>query len=166
MFHGLASFVPLSGAAGDARLPVSAIARHDEQDSKAAPGRVALRSGDAPVSTLEDERVNRSKVSVEKAEKPDAPAATGLVSRVRNRLFPARAAAVALVPAEAKKRGIGFQASIAELLLINRLKALGRRDQSAEVMERASHIVFVTCQNWFTEPEAKAKSQQPHKVRL
>ncbi|RYX96655.1 MAG: hypothetical protein EOO28_07045 [Comamonadaceae bacterium] len=95
---------------------------------------------------------------------PPKSSGPGLVSRVRNRLFPAK------TPrhpdsVETPKHGIGFQASIAELLLINRLKALGRRDQSAEMMERASHIVFVTCQNWFTEPEAKAKAL-PHKTRL
>ena len=105
--------------------------------------------------------------SLKQAKQPRdlPPASPSLVSRVRNRLFPAKAAPVSDLVAEGQKRGIGFQASIAELLLINRLKALGRRDQSAEIMERASHIVFVTCQNWFTEPEAKAKSL-PHKARL
>ncbi|RYG07222.1 MAG: hypothetical protein EON92_18775 [Burkholderiales bacterium] len=114
-------------------------------------------------------------------KKPDhqqarpAPAATpGLVSRVRSRLFPAKAVAreEALAP-EGQKRGIGFQASIAELLLVNRLKALGRRHHAveAEIMERASHVVFVTCQNWFTEPEAQALQARqtrtsPHRTRL
>ncbi|MDO9403695.1 MAG: hypothetical protein Q7T87_06675 [Polaromonas sp.] len=106
--------------------------------------------------------------------KPASPKAAGpgLVSRVRSRLFPARSAPDDHA-AEAQKRGVGFQASIAELLLINRLKALGRRNHGveAEIMERASHVVFVTCQNWFTEPEALAREARqtrtsPHRTRL
>lgn len=78
---------------------------------------------------------------------------TGLVARVKQRLFSpaapgASAAAAALVPATVKGR-MTFQASIAELLLVNRLKARSQKDQAARMLERASAIIFVTCKSWF-----------------
>ena len=57
------------------------------------------------------------------------------------------------VPAKPARRQIGFQASIAEFLLINRLRARQPSELSADVLERAANIVFVTCQDWFAPPE-------------
>lgn len=48
-------------------------------------------------------------------------------------------------------KGTSFNASIAELLLVNRLKArVHPGTQATDILERASHIVFVTCKNWFS----------------
>lgn len=99
-----------------------------------------------------------------------APAPAGLVSRVKRRLFPAstRAPATSTALVTAPRKGITFQASIAEFLLVNRLRARGRRDQASEMLERASHIVFVTCKNWFTEPSVTRSNQRTsvHETRL
>ncbi len=53
-------------------------------------------------------------------------------------------------------RDLGFQAGLAEFVLLNRLKARNQRDESAEIMARAERIVFVTCKNWFAEPDRDA----------
>lgn len=98
------------------------------------------------------------------------PAPQGLVSRVKRRLFPAStrspSASTALIAAP--RKGITFQASIAEFLLVNRLRARSRRDQASEMLERASHIVFVTCKNWFAEPSVTRSNQRTsiHETRL
>ena len=55
------------------------------------------------------------------------------------------------VSASLSGRGIGFQARLAEFVLLNRLKARNQRDESAEILARAERIVFVTCKNWFAE---------------
>lgn len=101
------------------------------------------------------------------------PARAGLVARVKQRLFPPSAAprvggaphttASEHLPAVVKKNKVSFQASIAELLLVNRLKARLQRDHSASMMERASQIIFVTCKSWFSSTD-----QQPtrHETRL
>ena len=94
----------------------------------------------------------------------------GVVSRFRQRLFhpwssgdkipaPRPAAVGAAVP----KKQINLQASIAEFLLVNRLRARRKSEPSPEVMERAARIVFITCQNWFAEP---AKDPVSHRTRL
>lgn len=96
------------------------------------------------------------------------------VSRLRQRLFQpwsqagreaaARAAGTgSLAPVPIPKKSIGFQASIAEFLLVNRLRARRRSEKSPDVLERAARIVFVTCQNWFAEPE---RDNVRHRTRL
>lgn len=87
-----------------------------------------------------------------------SPVATGLVARVRQRLFPAVAATgLAVIKAAPSPRVISLNASIAEFLLVNRLKARSqRRVQAAEMLERAAHIVFVTCRNWFSAGDGKS----------
>jgi hypothetical protein len=76
----------------------------------------------------------------------------GLVARLRQRLFPGTAAGTLPGP-PSKSSSFApdkIKAGIAELLLINRLRARStRRTQARDVMERAAHIVFVTCKNWF-----------------
>lgn len=96
--------------------------------------------------------------------KPAEPA--GLVSRFRQRLFtprPAGSANVAVsrevaVIETASRRSITLKAGLAELLLITRLKARskpGGSVKATDILERATHIVFVTCKNWFTEADGK-----------
>ncbi len=78
----------------------------------------------------------------------------GLVARVRQRLFPATSPTLPKVPDKLK-------AGIAELLLVNRLKARSaRKAQATEMMERASHIVFVTCKNWFSSADANGPGRR------
>ncbi|MDO8375007.1 MAG: hypothetical protein Q7T39_24005 [Polaromonas sp.] len=47
------------------------------------------------------------------------------------------------------RRGDGQRASMAQLLLVARLRARNRRDLAADSLERAAHVIFVTCKNWF-----------------
>lgn len=74
-----------------------------------------------------------------------------VVDRVRN-LFPRRAEAPAK-PARSQ-RDLNFKASIAEMLLIVRLRARGRSNESREVLERGARVVDVTCKNWFAMEES------------
>jgi hypothetical protein len=96
--------------------------------------------------------------SREGIEAPRAAAPGGLVARFRQRLFPAVSPdrdADHRLPLPAKQR-ISFNAGIAEFLLINRLRARSaRKAQAAEMLERATRIVFVTCRNWFSTPDGK-----------
>lgn len=96
--------------------------------------------------------------------KPAEPA--GLVSRVRQRLFPARPARSVNIAVSKEvcvidtpsRRSITFRAGLAELLLITRLKARSKpvgSIKTTDILERATHIVFVTCKNWFTEADGK-----------
>ena len=43
----------------------------------------------------------------------------------------------------------GQRASIAQLLLLARLRVRIRRDLAVDLLERAAHVIFVTCKNWF-----------------
>lgn len=47
------------------------------------------------------------------------------------------------------RRVDGQRASIAQLLLVARLRARTRRDLAVDSLERAAHVMFVTCKNWF-----------------
>lgn len=53
------------------------------------------------------------------------------------------------LPALVAQRPVGFPASIAEFLLVFRLRARRRSALSADILERAVRVVFVTCQHWF-----------------
>jgi len=72
----------------------------------------------------------------------------------------------ASLPAIAPSRPLGFPASIAEFLLVFRLKA--RRPQarasvsssSREILERALRVVLVTCKNWFIHADAPPRSRK------
>ncbi len=76
----------------------------------------------------------------------DERAGPGVLARLRQRLLPRR---------------ITFTPGIAQLLLINRLKAHDLRKMlDADVLERAARIVFVTCKNWFSSPAGKIPSQR------
>ena len=68
------------------------------------------------------------------------------------------------------KREVGQRASIAQLLLLARLRARNRRDLAVDSLERAAQVMLVTCKNWFSaardkeaspSPEGQAKPQTP-----
>ncbi|WP_141397473.1 hypothetical protein [Polaromonas sp. AER18D-145] len=42
-----------------------------------------------------------------------------------------------------------LRASLAQLLLVARLRARTRRDLAVDLLERAAHVIFVTCKSWF-----------------
>ena len=77
----------------------------------------------------------------------------GLVARLGRRLLDARA--VKALPASARKMSLRLQASIAESLLISRLRARTQRTQrtqpsaSPDVLARGARMVHVTCNSWF-----------------
>jgi hypothetical protein len=78
----------------------------------------------------------------------------GLVERFRQRLFPGTSPSLPKTPDKLK-------AGIAELLLVNRLRARStRKAQATEMLERASHIVFVTCKNWFSPADSKTPGRR------
>jgi hypothetical protein len=109
-------------------------------------------------------------MAMQEANRIPAPPAS-MASRFRQRLFhpwsgpraPAPSSSPSQLPAPVAKRKITFQASIAEFLLVNRLRARRRAQPSADVMERAARIVFVTCQNWFAKP---GRGGPDHRSRL
>lgn len=91
---------------------------------------------------------------------------TTMASRFRQRLFQPWSGSQALVvpkPEPAAQKKMSFQASIAEFLLVNRLRARRRAGPSADVLERAARIVFVTCKNWFAKPP---RSEPDHRFHL
>lgn len=85
------------------------------------------------------------------AAPPDMAASPsrGLVARLGRRLLDARA--VKALPASARKMSLRLQASIAESLLVSRLRARTQRQNapSADVLERGARMVLVTCNSWF-----------------
>jgi hypothetical protein len=42
------------------------------------------------------------------------------------------------------------RAPIAQLLLVARLRARNRRDLARDLLERAAHVLWVTCKSWFS----------------
>ncbi len=42
------------------------------------------------------------------------------------------------------------RASIAQLLLVARLRARNRRDLAVDSLERAAQVILVTCKSWFS----------------
>ena len=109
-----------------------------------------------------------------KPAKPDATRAlagsgappASMASRFRQRLFQPwagpRAPTAAQLPAPITQKKMTFQASIAELLLVTRLRARKRAEPSADVLERASRIVFVTCKNGFATPQRGGPDHRTH----
>ena len=84
-----------------------------------------------------------------------------MVTRLRQRLFPARAVVIpemnpTTVAAPPTSRNLRFHAGIAEFLLITRLRARSQPKLSADIRERASQVIFVTCRNWFVAPDDQA----------
>ena len=97
------------------------------------------------------------------------PPATA-VSRLKDRIFqgwssreePADPAASHPVPAIAPQRQIGFPSRIAEFLLVFRLRARRRSALSADILERAVRVVFVTCKNWFSGTDSHTPRSRRH----
>lgn len=50
------------------------------------------------------------------------------------------------------------RASVAQLLLVARLRALNRRDLAMDTLERAAHVIWVTCKSWFSSGQPPASS--------
>jgi len=103
--------------------------------------------------------------ATQKTGAAQAPPAS-MASRFRQRLFQPwsgpRAPAATHLPAPVAQKKMSFQASIAEFLLVNRLRARKRAEPSADVLERASRIVFVTCKNWFATPQRGGPDHRTH----
>lgn len=59
------------------------------------------------------------------------------------------------------KREVGQWASIAQLLLLARLRARNRRDLAMDSLERAAQVMLVTCKNWFSAARDKEASASP-----
>ena len=85
----------------------------------------------------------------------------GLMAKFRQKLFASRALPNSTELLIQPKREISLSRT-AELLLISRLKARSPRNQTSGMLERAAHIVFVTCQNWFSTA-APQKTPQRHR---
>lgn len=58
-------------------------------------------------------------------------------------------------PHEVARRDEVKRASIAELLLVARLRARNRRDLAVDTLERAAQVLWVTCKNWFSRGSRK-----------
>lgn len=61
-------------------------------------------------------------------------------------------------------RDTGQRASIAQILLLARLRARNRRDLAVDSLERAAQVIFVTCRHWFSakpDPQDPLDSQAP-----
>ena len=54
------------------------------------------------------------------------------------------------------RRELVQQASIAQLLLLTRLRARNRHDLSIDLLERAAEVISVTCHNWFSSARRQA----------
>lgn len=65
------------------------------------------------------------------------------------------------IKAVAPPRDIGQRASIAQILLLARLRARNRRDLAVDSLERAAHVIFVTCKHWFSADPEPADTQAP-----
>lgn len=60
---------------------------------------------------------------------------------------------------EIARRDEVHRASIAELLLVARLRARNRRDLAVDTLERAAQVLWVTCKNWFSRSGRKPSDQ-------
>ena len=102
-------------------------------------------------------------------EPTDSKPASTAVSRLKDRIFQGwsskeepREAASHPVPAIAPQRQVGFPARIAEFLLVFRLRARRRSALSADILERAVRVVFVTCKHWFGGTDSPAPRPRRH----
>jgi hypothetical protein len=53
-----------------------------------------------------------------------------------------------------RPRLLGLQSGLAELMLLNRLRARTRRDLAPDTLERAAAVIEVTARQWFGEARA------------
>ncbi|MDP2817420.1 MAG: hypothetical protein Q8O29_03900 [Polaromonas sp.] len=59
-------------------------------------------------------------------------------------------------PGTALSRASAQRASVAQLLLVARLKARNRRDLAVDTLERGAHVMWVTCKSWFSSGSPSA----------
>ena len=71
---------------------------------------------------------------------------------------------MASLPVPAARRAVGFPSRVAEFLLLLRLRLRRRSALCAVMLERAFHLVVVTCKNWFVTDarDAKNRHRRPH----
>lgn len=53
------------------------------------------------------------------------------------------------------------RARMAQVLLVARLKARTRRDLAVDSLERAAHVIFVTCKSWLSAPFSRTSITPP-----
>ena len=63
-----------------------------------------------------------------------------------------------LRPAAGGRRLFGQQSGLAELMLVNRLRARTRRDLAPDTLERAADVIALTARHWFGEAVAGAQA--------
>jgi hypothetical protein len=97
---------------------------------------------------------------------PITPPPGTAVSRLKDRLLHpwsrAKDDAAPNLPIVAPSRPVGFPASIAEFLLVFRLRVRRRSMLSADMLERALHVVLVTCKNWFAASDSHQSRSRKH----
>jgi hypothetical protein len=59
-------------------------------------------------------------------------------------------------PDTAVSRDSAQRASVAQALLVARLKARNRRDLAMDTLERGAHVMWVTCKSWFSSGQPPA----------
>jgi len=91
------------------------------------------------------------------------------VSRLKDRIFQSwssreepRESESHPVPAIAPQRQVGFPSRIAEFLLVFRLRARRRSSLSADILQHAVRVVFVTCKNWFAGTDSPTPRPRRH----
>lgn len=102
-------------------------------------------------------------------EPADSKPSASAVSRLKDRLFQGwssreepRESESHPAPAIAPQRQVGFPSRIAEFLLVFRLRARRRSALSADILERAVRVVFVTCKNWFGGADSPTPRPRRH----
>ena len=91
------------------------------------------------------------------------------VSRLKDRIFQGwssreecRESESHPVPAIVPQRQVGFPSRIAEFLLVFRLRARRRSALSADILQHAVRVVFVTCKNWFAGTDSPTPRPRRH----
>ena len=102
-------------------------------------------------------------------EPTDSKPPATVVSRLKDRLFQGwssreepHESETHPVPAIAPQRQVGFPSRIAEFLLVFRLRARRGSALSADILERAVRVVFVTCKNWFSGTDSPSPRPRRH----
>ncbi len=102
-------------------------------------------------------------------EPADSKPPATVVSRLKDRIFQGWSSreesgepASHPVPAIPPQRQVGFPSRIAEFLLVFRLRARRRSTLSADILERAVRVVFVTCKNWFSGTDSPNPRPRRH----
>ena len=62
------------------------------------------------------------------------------------------------LPAVAPRRALGFPVSVAEFLLLFRLRVRRRSALSSDMLKRALDVVLVTCKSWFSGDASRTGS--------